>query len=156
MIFRQFARITGCVRNVMLAQKYGPRISEFCSKFTFLLEQETKSVLNCDSPYFPLLADLMAKTLKQTEDRVAEVKRRAEDAVSDVKRQAVIELQKAVCAAEEKANEALTQAHQRMEKAVMEARRQATEETITVVNRQESSREVIIMVKYTIFTKKLS
>eukprot|EP00794_Sanderia_malayensis_P018910 gene18910-20813_t len=86
-------------------------------------------------------ADLMAKTLKQTEDRVTEVRKRAEEAVSDVKRQAVIELQKAVCAAEEKANEALAQAHQRMDKAVSEARRQATEETLSMINRQENSRE---------------
>ncbi|XP_065064280.1 protein CBFA2T2-like isoform X2 [Rhopilema esculentum] len=86
-------------------------------------------------------ADLMAKTLKQTEDRVAEVRRRAEEAVSDVKRQAVIELQKAVCAAEEKANDALAQAHQRMDKAVSEARRQATDETLSMVNKQDNSRE---------------
>lgn len=85
--------------------------------------------------------DLMNKTLKQTEDRVSEVKRRAEEAVNDVKRQAVIELQKAVCAAEEKANDALAQAHQRMDKAVSEARRQATDETLSLVNKQENSRE---------------
>ena len=84
----------------------------------------------------------MNKTLKQTDDRVSEVKRRAEEAVNDVKRQAVIELQKAVCAAEEKANDALAQAHQRMDKAVSEARRQATDETLSLVNKQENSREV--------------
>ena len=88
------------------------------------------------------LADLMAKTLKQTDDRVSEVKRRAEEAVTDVKRQAVVELQKAVCAAEEKANEALSQAQARMDKAVEEARRQATEETSCLINKQESSKEV--------------
>jgi len=86
-------------------------------------------------------ADLMAKTLKQTDDRVSEVKRRAEEAVTDVKRQAVVELQKAVCAAEEKANEALSQAQARMDKAVEEARRQATEETSCLINKQESSKE---------------
>jgi len=86
-------------------------------------------------------AELMAKTLKQTDEQVNEVKRRAEDAVSDVKRQAVVELQKAVCAAEEKANDALTQAHQSMAKAVLEARRQATEETTSIVNQQEKSKD---------------
>ena len=86
-------------------------------------------------------AELMAKTLKQTDEQVNEVKRRAEDAVSDVKRQAVVELQKAVCAAEEKANDALTQAHQSMAKAVLEARRQATEETTSLVNQQEKSKD---------------
>ncbi len=99
----------------------------------------------------------MAKTLKQSDDRVTEVRKRAEEAVSDVKRQAVIELQKAVCAAEEKANEALAQAHQRMDKAVSEARRQATEETLAMINRQENSREVrgsfSIFLCYVCFTK---
>lgn len=85
--------------------------------------------------------ELMAKTLKQTDDQVNEVKRRAEDAVSDVKRQAVVELQKAVCVAEEKANDALTQAHQSMQKAVLEARRQATEETTHLINQQEKSKD---------------
>ena len=61
--------------------------------------------------------------------------------MSDVKRQAVVELQKAVCAAEEKANDALTQAHQSMAKAVLEARRQATEETTNIVNQQEKSKD---------------
>ena len=84
----------------------------------------------------------MAKTLKQTEERVAEVKRRAEEAVSDVKRQAVVELQKAVRAAEEKANEAVASAHGKMEKAVLEARRQATEDTLAMSNHQSDSSEV--------------
>ena len=86
--------------------------------------------------------DLMSKTIKQTDERVAEVKRRAEEAVSDVKRQAVVELQKAVRAAEEKANEAVATAHAKMEKAVLEARRQATEETLSVTNHQSDSSEV--------------
>lgn len=97
----------------------------------------------------------MSKTLKQTEDRVTEVKRRAEEAVNDVKRQAVIELQKAVCAAEEKANDALAQAHQRMDKAVSEARRQATDETITLINKQENSREVSMFPRNHFHTRKL-
>ena len=87
--------------------------------------------------------DLMAKTLKQTDERVAEVKRRAEEAVSDVKRQAVVELQKAVRAAEEKANEAVASAHGKMEKAVLEARRQATEDTLAMSNHQSDSSEVL-------------
>ena len=88
------------------------------------------------------VGELMAKTLKQTEERVAEVKRRAEEAVSDVKRQAVVELQKAVRAAEEKANEAVASAHGKMEKAVLEARRQATEDTLAMSNHQSDSSEV--------------
>ncbi|XP_046842209.1 protein CBFA2T1-like isoform X2 [Xenia sp. Carnegie-2017] len=85
--------------------------------------------------------DLVSKTIKQTEERVSEVKRRAEEAVNDVKRQAVVELQKAVRAAEEKANEAVGQTQNKVDKAVMEARRQAIEETLTMMNRQSESSE---------------
>ena len=91
---------------------------------------------------FSNLDDLMSKTMKQTEDRVSDVKRRAEEAVSDVKRQAVVELQKAVRAAEEKANEAVGQTQSKIDKAVMEARRQAIEETLSMINRQSDSSEV--------------
>ena len=63
-------------------------------------------------------------------------------AVSDVKRQAVVELQKAVRAAEEKANEAVGQTQSKVDKAVMEARRQAIEETLGMINRQSESSEV--------------
>ena len=70
------------------------------------------------------------------------MKRRAEEAVSDVKRQAVVELQKAVRAAEEKANEAVGQTQSKVDKAVMEARRQAIEETLGMINRQSDSSEV--------------
>ncbi|KOB64220.1 putative nervy [Operophtera brumata] len=47
----------------------------------------------------------MASAVRQTEERVAEVRRRAEDAVNQVKRQALLELQRAVGAAEIKALE---------------------------------------------------
>lgn len=62
--------------------------------------------------------------------------------MSDVKRQAVVELQKAVRAAEEKANEAVGQSQSKVDKAVMEARRQAIEETLGLINRQSDSSEV--------------
>lgn len=89
-----------------------------------------------------IYSDMVFHLVELTDDRVNEVKRRAEDAVTDVKRKAVVELQKAVSAAEEKANDALSQAHQRMDKAVLEARRQATEETSIIINQQENSKEV--------------
>jgi len=85
--------------------------------------------------------ELVTKALKQTDDRVNEVKKRAEEAVSDVKRQAVVELKKAVNAAEEKANDALSLANQRMDQAVQEARRKATEETSSIINLQDASKE---------------
>ena len=92
--------------------------------------------------YIALLAEQIAKTIKESDERVNEMKRRAEEAVNDVKRQAVIELKKAVTTAEEKASEELNQAQQQLEKAVQEARRQATEETSNLLNQQVSSQEV--------------
>ncbi|CAH2056925.1 unnamed protein product, partial [Iphiclides podalirius] len=49
--------------------------------------------------------EIMVTAVRQTEERVAEVRRRAEDAVNQVKRQALLELQRAVGAAESKALE---------------------------------------------------
>ena len=45
MSFRQFASIAGYVQSFMLAQKCGPRISEFWLKLTFHLEEQIKFVL---------------------------------------------------------------------------------------------------------------
>ncbi|XP_048001352.1 protein CBFA2T1 [Leguminivora glycinivorella] len=50
-------------------------------------------------------SEIMAQAVRQTEERVAEVRRRAEDAVNQVKRQALVELQRAVGAAEARALE---------------------------------------------------
>ncbi|XP_073962325.1 CBFA2/RUNX1 partner transcriptional co-repressor nervy isoform X2 [Choristoneura fumiferana] len=50
-------------------------------------------------------SEIMAAAVRQTEERVAEVRRRAEDAVNQVKRQALVELQRAVGAAEARALE---------------------------------------------------
>ncbi|XP_053618636.1 protein CBFA2T3 [Plodia interpunctella] len=47
-------------------------------------------------------SEIMAAAVRQTEERVAEVRRRAEDAVNQVKRQALLELQRAVAAADSK------------------------------------------------------
>ncbi|XP_035679632.1 protein CBFA2T1-like isoform X4 [Branchiostoma floridae] len=101
--------------------------------------------------------EMMAHTIRQTEDRVSEVKRRAEmyqaqmartfpfynrprpeEAVNEVKRQAVIELQKAVAAAEQKASELVAAERAKMERAVADARRQAQDEAN---QQQESSSE---------------
>ncbi|XP_011698241.1 PREDICTED: protein CBFA2T3 [Wasmannia auropunctata] len=56
-----------------------------------------------------LSGEIVAQTIRATEDRVAEVKRRAEEAVLEVKRAAVAEVQRAVAVAvaESRANERL-------------------------------------------------
>ncbi|CAB0042357.1 unnamed protein product [Trichogramma brassicae] len=56
-----------------------------------------------------LSGEIVAQTIRATEDRVAEVKRRAEEAVIEVKRAAVAEVQRAlaVAVAESQANERL-------------------------------------------------
>ncbi|XP_043269924.1 protein CBFA2T2 isoform X2 [Venturia canescens] len=56
-----------------------------------------------------LSGEIVAQTIRATEDRVAEVKRRAEEAVQEVKRAAVAEVQRAVAVAvaESRANERL-------------------------------------------------
>ncbi|XP_076323308.1 protein CBFA2T1-like isoform X2 [Tachypleus tridentatus] len=77
---------------------------------------------------------------KSAEERVSEVRRRAE-AVNEVKRQAVAELQKAVSAAETKANELVATERAKMEKLVGEAKRQATEEAMSNANKQEDCTE---------------
>lgn len=64
------------------------------------------------------------------------------DAVNEVKRQAVAELQKAVNAAETKANELVANERIKMQKLVTDARRLAAEETLTALNKQEESKEV--------------
>lgn len=53
---------------------------------------------------------------RQTEEKVAEFRRNAEDAVNQVKRQAVVEIQRAVAAAESRAVEAMAQERLKMEK----------------------------------------
>ncbi|XP_077982624.1 protein CBFA2T1-like isoform X2 [Glandiceps talaboti] len=85
--------------------------------------------------------EMMAHTIRQTEDRVSEVKRRAEEAVNEVKRQAVSELQKAVAAAEQKANELVAAERAKLETAVSEAKKQAYDEATTSLNAQDDTSE---------------
>ena len=65
-----------------------------------------------------------------------------EEAVNEVKRQAVAELQKAVSAAESKANELITQERSKMERDLTAARRISQEEVVRAVSHQEESSEV--------------
>ncbi|XP_041375217.1 protein CBFA2T1-like isoform X3 [Gigantopelta aegis] len=86
-------------------------------------------------------SDVMAYTMRQTEDRVNEVRRRAEEAVNEVKRQAMLELQKAVSAAEQKANEVISAERMKMDKTITEVKKQSKDETLAVINHQEESSE---------------
>lgn len=58
----------------------------------------------------------IAEMKRQTEEKVAEFRRNAEEAVNQVKRQAVIEIQRAVAAAESRAIEAMAQERLKLEK----------------------------------------
>ena len=62
--------------------------------------------------------------------------------MNEVKRQAVAELQKAVAAAEAKANEMITVERTKMEREVTSARRVAQDDVITQLNAQEEASEV--------------
>ena len=65
-----------------------------------------------------------------------------EEAVNEVKRQAVLELQKAVAAAEQKANELVTAERAKMERTLGDAQKQAQDEILSMMNTQEESSEV--------------
>ncbi|CAG9802173.1 unnamed protein product [Chironomus riparius] len=71
---------------------------------------------------------------RQTEEKIAEFRRNAEDAVNQVKRQAVLEIQRAVAAAETRAVEMIAQERIKMEKIYSEMNRvgdgsESTEQT---------------------------
>ncbi|XP_055372398.1 protein CBFA2T1 isoform X2 [Condylostylus longicornis] len=61
-------------------------------------------------------AEIAAEIRRQTEEKVAELKRNAEEAVNQVKRQAVVEIQRAVAAAESRAADIMAQERLKMEK----------------------------------------
>ncbi|XP_066157563.1 protein CBFA2T3 isoform X2 [Euwallacea fornicatus] len=73
--------------------------------------------------------EIISSAIRAAEERVAEVKRKAEEAVGDVKRQAVLELQRAVAAAEARAGELLAAERARVEKALGDVRRQTDDTT---------------------------
>ena len=95
-------------------------------------------------------ADVMSESLRNTEDRMSEVRRRAvhvfpEEAVNEVKRQAMLELHKAVAAAEAKASELMEEERSRMAAQLEEATRQTRAELTQTLNRQDDSSEVCKM-----------
>ena len=67
-----------------------------------------------------------------------------EEAVNEVKRQAVLELQKAVAAAESKATELVNSERAKMERELLSEKRRLLEEVTTGLNHQEESGEVRI------------
>lgn len=62
--------------------------------------------------------------------------------MNEVKRQAMLELQKAVAAAEHKASELVASERLKMEKTLTETRKQAHTDAMTMLNQQEESSEV--------------
>ncbi|XP_045191623.1 protein CBFA2T1-like isoform X2 [Mercenaria mercenaria] len=79
--------------------------------------------------------------MRNTDERISDVRRRAEEAVQEVKRQAMLELHKAVAAADTKANEMVSQERAKMERAVQDIRKQTREEVLNNINHQEESSE---------------
>ncbi|XP_017467931.1 PREDICTED: protein CBFA2T3 isoform X2 [Rhagoletis zephyria] len=76
--------------------------------------------------YSELTPASLVEIRRQTEEKVAEFKRNAEEAVNQVKRQAVIEIQRAVVAAETRASEVMAQERLRMEKFFVEMSRHSS------------------------------
>ncbi|BET00366.1 NHR2 domain like [Nesidiocoris tenuis] len=75
-------------------------------------------------------AEVMAQTIRMTEDRVAQVRKKAEEAVADIKRKAMVELQRAVSAAEMKATQLVAAEKLKLDKVLTETRR--AEDTLAV------------------------
>jgi runt-related transcription factor 1 len=65
-----------------------------------------------------------------------------EEAVQEVKRQAMLELQKAVTSAEQKATEMVSAERIKMERSLSETRKKVREEAMAQFNHQEESSEV--------------
>lgn len=76
---------------------------------TILQQRSSDVTVSCPDS---TLADIK----RQTEEKVAEFQRNAEEAVNQVKRQAVIEIQRAVATAENRAVEIMAQERLKMEK----------------------------------------
>ncbi|CAG2109129.1 unnamed protein product [Medioppia subpectinata] len=94
-----------------------------------------------------LISNHFQKTALSEIDRIADIRRipgshkHLEEAVNEVKRQAVVELQKAVSAAETKATELVAAERLKMEKLVTDARRQAAEDALVAITHQDDSTE---------------
>lgn len=88
------------------------------------------------------LSVLQERSIRDREELSLWMRRHAEEeAVTEVKRQAMLELQKAVSAVEQKANELVANERQKMDRALVEARKQAHDEVLSTINHQEDSSE---------------
>ena len=67
------------------------------------------------------MSDVLAATIRNTEEKVVEVRRRAEEAVQEVKRAAMAELQRAVAMAERRAIESVAVEKIKMERMIVES-----------------------------------
>lgn len=74
-------------------------------------------------------SDTIAEMKRQTEEKVAEFRRNAEEAVNQVKRQAVIEIQRAVAAAETRAIEAMANERLKLEKMFADLHKTTSDES---------------------------
>ncbi|XP_028968635.1 protein CBFA2T2 [Galendromus occidentalis] len=66
-----------------------------------------------------------------------DVRRRTEEAVQEVRRQAMLELEKAVTAAESRASQMIAMERTKLETMILEAKRQAQQEVLTRLNKHE-------------------
>ena len=92
-------------------------------------------------------ADYVSESLRHAEDRVSEVRRRAvhvfpEDAVAEVKRQAMLELRKAVAAAEVKATELLAEERVKLERQLRDEAARSRHDMLAMLTKQEDGPEV--------------
>lgn len=83
---------------------------------TILQQRGVESSCGVSQPNVQHTDTSIAEIKRQTEEKVAEFRRNAEEAVNQVKRQAVMEIQRAVAAAETRAMEVMTQERIKLEK----------------------------------------
>ncbi|EAT45067.1 AAEL003615-PA, partial [Aedes aegypti] len=86
----------------------------------------------------------MADMKRQTEEKIAEFRRSAEESVNQVKRQAVIEIQRAVAAAEARTIEMFAQERLKMEKMFAEIHRGSTDPDADGPTERSSLNSVVI------------
>uniref|UniRef100_A0A8W8KIH8 MYND-type domain-containing protein n=1 Tax=Magallana gigas TaxID=29159 RepID=A0A8W8KIH8_MAGGI len=85
--------------------------------------------------------DLLEKLLKERENNPEEILHLASRSDLEVKRQAMLELQKAVSAAEQKATEMVSAERIKMERSMSDSRKKIREEVMAQFNHQEESSE---------------
>ncbi|XP_039264825.2 protein CBFA2T2-like isoform X2 [Styela clava] len=79
--------------------------------------------------------------INETEKRVSQVRKQAEDELIEAKRRLMAELERTVANSESRAHEILAAERGKLEMAITEARRQAEQEVLARLNKQEESHE---------------